>query len=294
MFAPLRVAWRSVWPALDRAQHRLRIRRERVLTTDYEGYVVHYPALSIIGQAVASGTSWQGSLGGVTAALFEGASEPTIVEVGSNIGASLLEMKHARPDARVFCFEPSARFADLLERNVADNHLSGVVIERLLVGADDRVHDLYVNTSTASVATSDYGGHEPLGREAIRMVALDSYFDASVRIDLLKIDTDGYDMAVVAGAKRLATTYGPAIYCEFAPFLLERTDVSGESFLKLLRSLGYETIFPVLAGGQELAAPLSHRELLAAADREQYIDLVLVHDLRPDQRDALYRLLETR
>jgi FkbM family methyltransferase len=293
-FGPLRAVWRRLRPAADAVRRRLRIRQERVLTAGYEGFVIHYPALSIIGQAIASGTSWQGSLGPVVSALFDEAPAPTIVEVGSNIGASLIEIKHARPDAKVVCFEPSARFADVLERNVADNGISDVVIERLLVGTDDRVHELFVNTSTASVATADYGGHDRIGREAIRMVTLDSYFDESAAVDLLKIDTDGFDQAVVAGARRLAQSRSPAIYCEFAPFLLEETDGSGRGFLTLLQSLGYNTIFPVLASGQELAAPLDHDELLAAAARERYIDLVAIHDRRPEQAQALTRLVDAR
>jgi FkbM family methyltransferase len=293
-FGPLRAVWRRLRPTVDTARRRLRIRQERVLTTRYEGYVIHYPALSIIGQAIAAGQSWQGSLGAVVTALFDKAPAPTIVEVGSNIGASLIEIKHARPDAKVVCFEPSARFADVLERNVADNRLSGVVIERLLVGTDDAVHELFVNTSTASVAAAEYGGHDPVAREAIRMVTLDSYFDQAATVDLLKIDTDGFDQAVVAGAQRLAATHGPAIYCEFAPFLLEETDGSGRGFLTLLQSLGYNTIFPVLAGGQELAPPLGHDGLLAAAERERYIDLVAIHDRRSDQAQALIRLLDAR
>lgn len=293
-FGPLRAVWRRLRPAIEAARRRLRIRQEQILTARYEGYVVHYPSLSIIGQAIASGKSWQGSLGAVVSALFDGAPAPTIVEVGSNIGASLIEIKHARPDAKVFCFEPSARFADVLDRNVTANALSDVIIERLLVGADDRIHELFVNTSTASVATADYGGHDQIGRERIRMVTLDSYFDDSIVVDLLKIDTDGFDQSVVAGAQRLAASHGPAIYCEFAPFLLEETGGSGRDFLTLLQSLGYNTIFPVLASGQELRPAVGHDDLLAAADYERYIDLVAVHDGRPAQAQALTRLLDGR
>jgi FkbM family methyltransferase len=284
---PLRSLWRRLRPTALALARRLQIRRERVLTTTYEGYVIHYPSLSIIGQAISTGRSWQGSLYAVVSALFDDAHAPTIVEVGSNIGSSLIEIKRARPDAKVYCFEPSDRFAAVLERNIADNRLEDIVVERLLVGADDGSAELFVNTSTASVATANYGGHDLLSREAIRMVALDSYLDSQAGVDLLKIDTDGFDHAVVMGAQQLARTHGPAIYCEFAPFLIEKTGGSGREFLALLQSLGYNTIFPILSGGQVLAAPLGHDDLLEAAEREQYIDLVAVHDLHPQQSEAL-------
>jgi FkbM family methyltransferase len=289
---PLRLAWRRVRPLALAAQRRVQIRRERVLTTHYEGFTIHYPSLSIIGQQIASGKNWQGSLADVTAALFEKVPAPTVVEVGSNIGTSLIEIKRVRPAARVFCFEPSDRFADVLERNVAANRLGDVTIERLLVGSDDGSGQLFVNTSTASVAAPTYGGHDLLGEASIRMVALDSYFEPSATVDLLKIDTDGYDQAVVAGAQRLVRAHGPAIYCEFAPFLLQETGGSGEGFLALLESLGYHTIFPVLSGGQVLGAPLDHAGILRAAEEERYLDIVAVHDMHADRVASLRRLAE--
>jgi FkbM family methyltransferase len=287
---PLRMAWRRVRPLVLAAQRRVQIRREHVLTTQYDGFTIHYPSLSIIGQQIASGKNWQGSLADVTAALFEDVPAPTVVEVGSNIGTSLIEIKRVRPSARVFCFEPSDRFADVLERNVADNRLADVTIERLLVGEHEGTGQLFVNTSTASVASRTYGGHDLLGEATVRMVPLDSYFDADARLDLLKIDTDGYDQSVVAGAQRLLHTRGPAIYCEFAPFLLAETGGSGEDFLALLESLGYHTIFPILDRGQALAAPRDHDGILRAAEEERYVDIVAVHDMHADRVAALERL----
>jgi FkbM family methyltransferase len=277
---------------LDAVRRRRRIRRETILQTRRGGYVFHYPALSIIGQAIADGTSWQRPLGPMLSALFDRQATPLIIEVGANIGASLIEIKQVLPDANVVCFEPASRFADLLERNVAENDIAGVRVERFLVGDDDRVHQLFVNASTASVVTAAYGGHDRIGSEAIRMVKLDSYVGDSTAIDLLMIDTDGFDQAVVSGARRLLQAHGPVIYCEFAPFLLEEAGGSGHEFLKLLQQLGYGTMFPVVSGGQRLAAPLDHDGLLAAADRERYIDIVAIHDRRPEQARALTRLVQ--
>jgi FkbM family methyltransferase len=270
----------------------LRIRRETVVTSHYEGFTVHYPALSIIGQAIASGTSWQSPLKDVVSTVLGEGPPPTIVDVGSNIGVSLIEIKRARADARVICFEPADRFAGLLERNVIENDIQGVTVERLLVGDEDAVRTLFVNTSTASVATDDYGGHDRIGDQRIRMVRLDSYLDASRSAEMLKIDTDGFDEAVVGGAQKTLRSWGPVIYCEFAPFLLEEVGGSGPEFLALLGSLGYGTIFPVLSSGQKLAAPLDHDGLLAAAAAERYIDIVAIHDLHPPQIAALMSLVD--
>jgi hypothetical protein len=101
------------------------------------------------GQAIASGHSWQGLLGDVVEAVFAESQAPTVVEAGSNLGASLIEIKRVRPEATVYCFEPSNRFADVLEQNVSVNQLSGVTIERLLVGSAEGSGQLFVNSSTA-------------------------------------------------------------------------------------------------------------------------------------------------
>jgi FkbM family methyltransferase len=283
--------FRRLHTTAQRLERRLRIRRETVVTTRYEGFVVHYPELSVIGQSIASGTSWQSPLGNVVSTLFADGPPPTVVDVGSNIGVSLIEVKRARPDAKVVCFEPADRFADLLERNIAENGIEDVTVERLLVGDDDVTRTLFVNTSTASVATPEYGGHDRTGDKRMRMVRLDSFLDPPTELDMLKIDTDGFDASVVAGAQGILRSRGPVIYCEFAPFLLEEVGGSGPDFLRLLASLGYSTIFPVLSSGHELAAPEDDHGLLAAASRERYIDIVAIHDQHPQQAASLMRLV---
>lgn len=289
ILSPLRAAYRWLYWRLVAIRERLAVRRERVVSTTYEGFQIYYPSLSIIGQEIASGHSWQGSLGAVVEAIFPESLAPVVVEVGSNIGASLIEIKRVRPDAVVYCFEPSKRFADVLDRNVDVNRLRDVTVERVLVGSSEGTGELFVNSSTASLASPDYGGHRLLATVPTAMVTLDGYFDGADRIDLLKIDTDGYDLDVVKGARVLTARHAPAIYCEFAPFLLEETGGTGPEFLELLADLGYGTLFPVVEGGQVLAEPRNHAGVLAAADAERYVDLVAVHDSRPEQAEALRR-----
>src|SRR2546423_438305 len=77
---------------------------ERMAT--YLGKPFSYPADSIIGAEVGAGNEWDRVLRTVAQELLP-EREPVVCDVGTNLGASLLQILAARPQARVRAFEPS-------------------------------------------------------------------------------------------------------------------------------------------------------------------------------------------
>lgn len=137
------------------------------------------------------------------------------VDVGANIGymTSLFAM---RVGARgtVHSFEPHPRILERLERNVASiaSHPAAapVTVHRLALGdhvgtarlLEPSIFDMNQGAATLSQM---HGGKTPLrGSEAydVDLVRLDSILDDR-RIALLKIDVEGFEPQVLAGAERL-------------------------------------------------------------------------------------------
>jgi hypothetical protein len=86
--------------------------------TVYLGRPFHYPTDSIIGQQIGSGGEWDSVLRPIVRVMLPDEA-PVICEVGSNIGASLLQILTVKPEARVIAFEPSTRFLPLFRLNLA-------------------------------------------------------------------------------------------------------------------------------------------------------------------------------
>jgi FkbM family methyltransferase len=250
------------------------VRREKIERTEICGAVVFYPGSSVIGASVASGAGWESTLPSVLEALVIDDADVVIAEVGSNIGVSLAQMIAVRPAARYICFEPSERFREVLLRNVRENRWNGITVEPALLASRNGSVRLFTNTSTASAATRDYGGHEFLGSARISATTLDDYFANQPRLDFLKSDTDGFDADVLLGGRATLRRLQPSLYFEFAPFLLKRADRSPADLLLFLAELGYARFLAFSQDGAFLGGADDHEAIVRLAEAQGYVDLV--------------------
>ena len=202
--------------------------------TDYLGHSFVYPADSIIGAEIANGGEWDAALRPIVSTILTEDS-PLICEVGSNLGASLLQILKAKPHARVISFEPSNRYRPLLIRNLRNAGFKQVEVYPFLVGRTRGKSWLYNNATTASVVSADYDGHQPRGRQFTNMTTLDDVFSNGGRVDFIKVDTDGFDFEVLRGGEGTLMRDQPAIFFELEAHLLE----NARKDLVWLQGLGY-------------------------------------------------------
>jgi FkbM family methyltransferase len=258
--------------AKRRARHVLA--EERVLTTKFERWTLHYPSSSIIGRAIAEGSGWEPTLATAVDLVLPRDEPLLITEVGTNIGASLAQMMSVRPDALYVCFEPADRFRDILLRNIEENGWDNVLVEESLVGSRAESVQLFTNTSTASVAKRHYGDHVFLEASSRRVVTLDDYFDQVEKLDMIKTDTDGFDFDVLLGAKTILGRLGPALYFEFAPFLARNVGRRGGDILEYLNALGYEEFVVFAQTGDLLALTDDPADVISLSDEHNYVDVL--------------------
>jgi FkbM family methyltransferase len=210
---------------------------EPIRTTTYLGHPFAYPADSFIGQQIARGGAWDPILRTVATALLP-SDAPTICEVGSNIGASVLQIVAAKPHAEIYAFEPSNRFQPLLARNLAAAGAKPVHIRSILLGRASGQGWLSNNTTSASMVSAEYDGHDPRGRQLAEMATLDDAMAGVRSVEMIKVDTDGYDFEVLRGAEGILRRQRPLLFFELAVRMLE----APEDELRWLRSLGYRRL----------------------------------------------------
>jgi hypothetical protein len=76
--------------------------------------------------------------------------------------------------------------------------------------------------------------------DIVPVVALDSFWDKSVRIDMLKVDIEGHEYKFLIGAEKTVKSNMPMIYMEYSD-LFQRlsSGKSGEELLCSLIEFGY-------------------------------------------------------
>jgi FkbM family methyltransferase len=191
-----------------------------------------------------------------TIALLKSHTSPgdTVIEVGANVGAhTLLLAKLVGPSGTVYAFEPTEYAQGKLRTNMELNPdlKARIVIRSELVtnhAGQTPVRRIKSSFPIRSGGTPD----EVVGAAA---VALDNEeFD---RVNLLKIDVDGYDFKVLEGAAKLLERFKPYVLIELYEAALNAQGDSVRDIFGLLRSHGYNGIYengtPIVSAEEILA-----------------------------------------
>jgi FkbM family methyltransferase len=255
--------------------------------TTYLGQPFEYPLDSGIGRQIASGGEWDANLGIIIPALLP-QDEPFICEVGSNIGASLLQIKRIKPLAYILAFEPSDRFRPFLEHNLELAAISRVEISSLLVGSRPGTIWLYNNNSSASVCLKyDSGPHSPRKgprrKQHATMITLDEMLQQRPHVDFIKVDTDGFDFEVLRGAERTLKRDSPILYFELFPAASPASTPVAD--LDWLQSIGYRRFVCFTPSGALLGITDTSKKAVSWANTNSYCDILVCHQGSPSEAE---------
>jgi FkbM family methyltransferase len=163
--------------------------------------------------------------------LFSGA---VVVDAGANIGIySEFFSRCVGPNGAVHSFEPSPESFKRLRS--ATRKLPNVRLSQAAVGERGGKSELYLS----HLLNVDHRAYKAPGDSRvsipIQMVALDDYFRPGERVDLIKLDVQGYEHHALRGAKRvLADTPNVKLLLEFWPYGLKQ---AGANWIDLIAAL---------------------------------------------------------
>lgn len=147
----------------------------------------------------------------------------------------------------IVSFEPNPEsYQKLLKQAPAANDCEYTAINCAL-GSKSGALDLYCDDDTATASLlryeSDYLNHGKVRRRSVPVATLDEYAlgnPAVARLKLLKIDTQGNDLAVIKGGVSTIFMYRPIIQTEFIYIPLYEGQCSPAQLSELISSLNYE------------------------------------------------------
>ena len=178
----------------------------------------------------------------------------TVFDVGANIGYLSLILRTCVGEAgRVVSFEPMPRVFERLRANIELNRFEN--IEPVHAGLGDSAGSAMLALDRAIRLDGRAGEPQPA-----ELVTLDDYVarHAISRLDLVKIDTDGAEPAVLRGAGRALERFKPIVVIELGA----REKGSAAESIDLLRHHGY--VFFDESGAQAINDPLGAIRSLAS------------------------------
>jgi len=235
--------WRSLTPG-----HNL-YEPDAIRTFAHDGLEWNVDVSDYIGHGVYFG------LDRTTERLFS-LAEPDFItfDVGANIGWTALNLARRCPAGQVIAFEPDTRNHRKLVENVRLNSLANLSVERLGLADHPSRSRMIVENERNS------GGNrisdDPAG--TIELTTIDDYCSAKQipRLDLLKIDTEGFEERIVRGGIDRLRQDRPIIYVEVNSDHLHRYGSTVSSLINLLREIGYPH-FEIAETGEVVEDPLN-------------------------------------
>ncbi len=147
-------------------------------------------------------------------------------DVGANIGLYSLGLAALAPRGRIFAFEPSPGSVDFLRTNLRRNRADNVKVFATALGDRDGTISFHeVPFFTAGSFTADEGAwlrSDAVGSTLVQVpcTTLDAFVEdhAVERLDVLKIDVEGAELAVLDGATATLAAHRPTVVMEFNSF----------------------------------------------------------------------------
>lgn len=202
-----------------------------------------------------------------------------VVDVGAAVGDTALKLyDECGPQiASMTCIEGDPKFASLLRSNVGRQ--GAIIHERMLAASDGLARELIHNQHAGTAAS--------LGARQVPAITLDHVL-GEAEVDVLKIDTDGYDGNVLEGASNTLARRRPIVLFEWHPIAcaLAGTDVNAP--FRLLKGYSKTVWYTKYGSFSHVANDVTEQDLsdLARVCRESslpdwHYDVIAVPDESP-------------
>ncbi len=166
--------------------------------------------------------------------------DSVVLDIGANIGNHTLYWSKILKVKKVYAFEPVTNTYEILKKNIELNSITSNNVSINNIGLGDE------KIRASIVDKNYYFGLTNIGGTSIKqdndgdfnVTTLDDFMKENFKddkIDLIKIDVEGYEYKVLVGAKETLKKYSPVI-------ILECYDDHFEEVNSLLNDYGYERI----------------------------------------------------
>ena len=183
------------------------------------------------------------------------------VDVGANVGSVSGQLCRAvGPEGLVWSFEPVPRNLARLRRLAEGNGLGQLRIFDCALASTAGTASLRLPGAAGSgyaSFTASWIGDGSLDVSTRRLDDLTTGVDHTRPLRLVKLDVEGYEREVLAGAEETLRRHRPLVFCEFNDIILTDAGTSSGELLRAFAELGYA----VAPGWRRAAGRLAGRNV---------------------------------
>jgi FkbM family methyltransferase len=142
-------------------------------------------------------------------------SDGVVIDVGANIGVHSIHYAASARNGTVIALEPARMTFEQLLRNVRD--LPNVIPLNIALSNSTGLQRFFVAADNAYSGLKDTGRKAILREELVACQTGDQLLLpllAGRRVDLIKIDVEGFETQVLEGMRQLLLTQRPTLFCE--------------------------------------------------------------------------------
>ncbi len=191
-----------------------------------------------------------------------------VIDVGANVGLFTSRLcRLVGPSGAVWAVEPLPRNVERLEALRARNGLHQLTVLPFALSFKAGTARLRIPAQGGGAFGSFVATWETAGEVDVATTRLDDLVAERRppgRLRLVKIDAEGFEPEVMAGAAETLSTLRPLVLCEFNDILLRQAGTSSAELLERFAALGYAP-----------TAPLDRRSARLAG---RNVDLLLAHE----------------
>jgi FkbM family methyltransferase len=165
-----------------------------------------------------------------------------IVDIGANVGLYSLYAKFL-PKSQFYSFEPYKFTYDILNDNIKLNDITNVKTYNF--GIADKKGKTILNVCLT------HDGLHTMGDNPLRFsnitpmeVEIDTldniFFNNNIKVDFIKIDTEGYEYFILKGGEQTIKTYKPIIQLEFNETNMRQCNINPRDLDNYIMELGYK------------------------------------------------------
>jgi FkbM family methyltransferase len=164
-----------------------------------------------------------------------------VFDIGTNIGETLLNISRLNPSGKNYGFEPVPFLFEKAKQNILLNDFKNIYLSNLALSDKSGVlyFDLPSNRNFGSINMSLVA--TPNSKE-VKAITFDEFAESEKleKIDLIKIDVEGFEYKVLEGARKSIEKHKPILFIELINEYLKRNGNSGTQLVNRLAEFGYE------------------------------------------------------
>lgn len=169
-----------------------------------------------------------------------------VIDAGANMGFLTLKFSRICVDGVVYGFEPDSDNFNDLSQNLRLNGFENVRLFKTALGekpAEGTLYKVFANNPGANRILP----HEPsffFGSETVQITALDQYLSKGIisRVDLIKVDVEGFELFVLMGAREIIERFKPLMFIELVETNLRRQNCSSRGLIEFIEGYNYTVL----------------------------------------------------